>query len=132
MSNEMQNSECRMQNYVSSNKTVDNCFLRNECAETRSDASEACPHEQDDYVSRVEMQNYEDEAQNSDVNAEEVAEAALPTDEPSSTAHLASSLPKIASAPKGAMTKSQLREARELFPDLSDGEIFRLYKKVTN
>ena len=78
------------------------------------------------------VQNYEDETQNSDVNAEEVAEATLPTDEPSSTAHLASSLPKIASAPKGAMTKSQLREARELFPDLSDGEIFRLYKKVTN
>ena len=125
MSNEMQNAECRMQNYVSSNKTVDNCFLRSECAETRSDASEACPHEQDDYVSRVETQN-------SDVNAEEVAEAALQGDEPSSTAHLASSLPKIASAPKGAMTRSQLREARELFPDLSDGEIFRLYKKVTN
>lgn len=114
-----------VQNYVSSNKTVDNCFLRSECAETRSDASEACPHEQDDYVSRVETQN-------SDVNAEEVAEATPPTDEPSSTAHLASSLPKIASAPKGAMTRSQLREARELFPDLSDGEIFRLYKKVTN
>ena len=50
------NAECRMQN-VSSNKTVDNCFLRSECAETRSDASEACPHEQYDYVSRVEMQN---------------------------------------------------------------------------
>ena len=51
-----------VQNAVSSNKTVDNCFLRSECAETRSDASEACPHEQDDYVSRVEMQS-EDEAQ---------------------------------------------------------------------
>ena len=78
------------------------------------------------------MQNYEDETQNSDVNAEEVAEATLQGDEPSSTAHLSSSMPKIASAPKGAMTKSQLREARELFPDLSDGEIHRLYKKVTN
>ena len=48
----MLNSECRMQNAVSSNKTVDNCFLRSECAETRSNASEACPHEQNDYVSR--------------------------------------------------------------------------------
>ena len=37
---------------VSSNETVDNCFLRSECAETRSNASEACPHEQNDYVSR--------------------------------------------------------------------------------
>ena len=78
------------------------------------------------------MQNYEDETQNSDLNAEEVAEATLQGDEPSSTAHLSSSMPNIASAPKGAMTKSQLREARELFPDLSDGEIHRLYKKVTN
>ena len=39
---------------VSSNETVDNCFLRSECAETRSNASEACPHEQNDYVSRDE------------------------------------------------------------------------------
>ena len=38
----MQNAECRMQNAVSS-----------ECAETRSNGSEACPHEQYDYVSRV-------------------------------------------------------------------------------
>ena len=103
MSSEMQNSECRMQNYEDESQNA-------ECR----------------------MQNYEDETQNSDENAEEVAEAALQGDEPSSTAHLASSMPKIASAPKGAMTRSQLREARELFPDLSDGEIFRLYKKVTN
>ena len=47
------NAECRMQSAVSSNKTVDNCFLRSECAETRSNGSEACPHEQYDYVSRV-------------------------------------------------------------------------------
>ena len=40
------NAECRMQNAVSS-----------ECAETRSNGSEACPHEQYDYVSRVGMQN---------------------------------------------------------------------------
>ena len=33
-------------------KTVNNCFLRSECAETRSNGSEACPHEQYDYVSR--------------------------------------------------------------------------------
>jgi hypothetical protein len=26
--------------------------LRSECAETRSNVSEACPHEQNDYVSR--------------------------------------------------------------------------------
>ena len=54
----VQNAECRMQN-VSSNKTVDNCFLRDECAETRSNASEACPREQNDYVSREKVQNAE-------------------------------------------------------------------------
>ena len=53
------NAECRMQN-VSSNKTVDNCFLRSECAETRSNGSEACPHEQYDYVSRVETEQEND------------------------------------------------------------------------
>ena len=37
-------------------KTVDNCFYRSECAETRSNGSEACPHEQYDYVSRGEKQ----------------------------------------------------------------------------
>ena len=33
-------------------KTVDNCFGRSECAETRSNGSNACPYEQNDYVSR--------------------------------------------------------------------------------
>ena len=46
------NAECSEQI-----KTVDNCFLSSECAETRSNGSEACPHEQYDYVSRVRMQN---------------------------------------------------------------------------
>ena len=54
----MQSAECRMQS-VSSNKTVDNCFLRDECAETRSDASDTCPREQNDYVSREKVQNAE-------------------------------------------------------------------------
>ena len=44
----MQNAECSEQM-----KTVDNCFYRSECAETRSNGSKACPCEQDDYVSRV-------------------------------------------------------------------------------
>ena len=33
-------------------KTTECCFWRSECAETRSNGSEACPHEQYDYVSR--------------------------------------------------------------------------------
>jgi len=47
-----ENEEQVTEENVSSNETVDNCFLRSECAETRSNASEACPHEQNDYVSR--------------------------------------------------------------------------------
>ena len=50
----------------------------------------------------------------------------------STTLHLTSSVPRAATTPHGAMTRAQLREARELFPNLDDGEIYRLYKKVTN
>ena len=33
-------------------KTINNRFFRSECAETRSNGSEACPHARYDYVSR--------------------------------------------------------------------------------
>lgn len=33
-------------------KTVDNCFLRSECAEIRSNGNKACPCEHNDYISR--------------------------------------------------------------------------------
>ena len=49
---EPKTTEEAIEENVSSNETVDNCFLRSECEETRSNASEACPHEQNDYVSR--------------------------------------------------------------------------------
>lgn len=58
---------------------------------------------------------------------EETENKAQPT-----TAHLTTSVPRAVAVPRGAMSKTQLREARELFPDLTDGEIHRLYKKVTN
>ena len=45
--------------------------------------------------------------------------------------HLTSSVPRSASVPNGAMNRQQMREARELFAGLDDGEIHRLYKKVT-
>ena len=64
----IRNSELEIRN-VSSNETVDNCFLRSECAETRSNASEACPHEQNDYVSRDRMQNAEFGIQNAEFGA---------------------------------------------------------------
>ena len=62
----IRNSEFEIRN-VSSNETVDNCFLRSECAETRSNASEACPHEQNDYVSRDEDIEEPEEIRNSEL-----------------------------------------------------------------
>ena len=51
----MQNSKCRVQSAECSEqtKTTECCFCRSECAETRSNRSEACPRDQYDYVSRV-------------------------------------------------------------------------------
>ena len=49
-----------------------------------------------------------------------------------SRAHLTDSYPRSAKAPVSTMTRSELREARELFSDLSDSQINQLYKKVTN
>ena len=115
-----------MQNAVSSNKTVDNCFLRSECAETRSNGSEACPREQNDYVSRVgaecEMQNAECRMQNEDEK---------PPHTESNRSHLTSSVPKSAKPPHGILTKGELAEIRALFNNLDDKEIQRLYKQVT-
>lgn len=44
--------------------------------------------------------------------------------------HLYSSAPRGASSPKG-MTRWELGVARDIFSDLSDGEIHKLYQKVT-
>ncbi len=54
------------------------------------------------------------------------------TDEiPDSRAHLVSSVPPARQIPRSSMTVSEWRAARELFEDLSDTEIERLYKRVT-
>ena len=47
-------------------------------------------------------------------------------------AHLSSSVPRAASAPLGAMSKQELSDARNIFCDMDDNEIQRLYKRVTN
>jgi hypothetical protein len=44
--------------------------------------------------------------------------------------HLSSAVPASAGAPRSNMTRSELEGARELFPDLKDGELIGLYKKV--
>lgn len=45
--------------------------------------------------------------------------------------HLRSAYGRSASSPPGMMTQRELSAARELFGNLSDSEIQRLYKKVT-
>ncbi len=45
--------------------------------------------------------------------------------------HLTSSVPASAKIPASGMSRAQMEEARELFGNLSDTEIQRLYQKVT-
>ena len=65
-----------------------------------------------------------------------VSEAYLATTprvaQPDNRAHLTSSVPRGAKSPEGPMTKHQLKQARAIFGDMSDSEIYNLYKKVTN
>ena len=66
--------------------------------------------------SECKMQNYEDEK---------------PAPAENNRAHLTSSVPKAAKVPLGTLTKGELAEIRELFKNMDDNEIQRLYKKVT-
>ena len=47
-------------------------------------------------------------------------------------AHLGRSIPRSVHTPTSAMSTEELLEARELFGNLSDEEIKKLYNKVTN
>ena len=69
------------------------------------------------------VQNYEDE--------EVLNEDEQPTLTENNRSHLTSSVPRAAKTPVGSLTKGELREIRELFKNLDDNEIQRLYKKVT-
>ena len=78
-------------------------------------------------MSNEEIRNSELEIRN-----EEKVEQTLPETKPQdTTSHLSGSVPRRVETPKGVMTKAEMREARELFYDLDDAEIHRLYKKVT-
>lgn len=50
---------------------------------------------------------------------------------PDTRSHLYSSVPGASALPKGSMSDGELSMARELFPDISDSEIRKLYKTVT-
>ncbi len=45
--------------------------------------------------------------------------------------HLLTSMPKSIKNISSAMTRAEMEEARELFPDMSDAQIQQLYKSVT-
>lgn len=78
------------------------------------------------------VQNDEVLNSESDIRNKENVEEVIPEAEPkSTTSHLSGSIPRRVETPRGAMTKAEMREARELFHDLDDAEIHRLYKKVT-
>ena len=65
--------------------------------------------------------------------AEETGESRIESREQATDtkAHLTNSVPRAATVPRGVMSAAELREARELFGNLTDSEIHRLYKKVT-
>ena len=45
--------------------------------------------------------------------------------------HLTATVPTAAKSPGSGMSARELEEARQLFGDISDSEIYKLYKKVT-
>ena len=86
--------------------------------------------------SECKMQNEEVISEAADSCSEDMPTEAEPTPEtPSPTvntkAHLSSSVPRAARLPQGALTKGQMAEIREIFGDIDDAEIQRLYKRVT-
>ena len=130
----MQNAECEQI------KTVDNCFYRSDCAETRSNGSRVYRGEQYDYVSRGRMQNdisveeasLSAETEEENVVQADATEAAAEAARSETKAHLTSSVPRAARPPKSALSKTEMAEMRAIFGTLDDAEIHRLYKKVTN
>ena len=103
---QMQNSECRMQNAEQMQNAE--CKMQNE--EVISEAADNC-------------------SEDMPTEAETTPETPSPT--VNTKAHLTSSVPRAARLPQGALTKGQMAEIREIFGDIDDAEIQRLYKRVT-
>lgn len=68
-----------------------------------------------------------------EMKGEEVktAESEPTAEQKSNRAHLTSSVPRAARVPTGVLTKGEMAEIREIFGDMDDTEIQRLYKRVT-
>ena len=62
---------------------------------------------------------------------DDATEAAAEVVKSETKAHLTSSVPRSARAPIGVLTKSEIGELRNIFANLSDTEIQKLYKRVT-
>ena len=112
----MQNAECRMQNDYNPSVTEGDTSLctREACADKNGDESveASVAHPSDDALE-----------ESTDNSPAETASGGL--------AHLTSSVPRAARVPRGALSKSEMTELRELFGGLSDADIQRLYKRVT-
>ena len=102
----------------------------------RSSAETSELREENKVQSCDEVQNEEVISEAADSCSEDMPTEAESTPEtPSPTvntkAHLSSSVPRAARLPQGALTKGQMAEIREIFGDIDDAEIQRLYKRVT-
>lgn len=80
-------------------------------------------------IAECSMQN--DDADEICAEGEEDSAAERATLSENNRSHLTSSVPRAARVPAGVMTKGELAEIRELFKNLDDTEIQRLYKRVT-
>ena len=115
-SEEVQSAECKVQNCRGENCSSE-CKTLSDDDNPPVTSTESDPPCSTDLTEEGDMQNTKtDEAQ------------AQPTD---TKAHLTSSVPRSARAPIGVLTKSEIGELRNIFANLSDTEIQRLYKRVT-
>ena len=117
--NEVQSAECRVQ----SNEQMQNDeqMQNAECRMQNYSTEEECAAH---WISEVTS-----EVTEANEPCEESTETPSPT--PNTKAHLSSSVPRAAKLPPGALTKGQMAEIREIFGDIDDAEIQRLYKRVT-
>lgn len=84
-----------------------------------------------DYTDEAEPTVETEENEELSPTVTEPVSEVMPTEQKSNRAHLTSSVPKAARVPQGALTKGEMAEIREIFGDMDDAEIQRLYKRVT-
>ncbi len=117
----MQNAECKMQNDYNPSVTEGDTSLytREACADKNGDET----------AEASSVRSYDDTSE--EQSEDSAAATEVSTDKNASLSHLTSSVPRAARVPRGALSKSEMTELRELFGGLSDAEIQRLYKRVT-